>query len=225
VVVRGPLLSVCLCSEQHANIIATWDLDHDHKIKQNDFMMGPLYVSMLGFAPEKKHEFERLVATNGDTAAYSDLFAEWAHGKARSLDVEHMRLAERDPSGKSEEQLDLEAAADAARQRVEEDQAADDTARFAQMHGRARVRARAEAEIEAATSLANSAGAGAVAAVGNGAAAGAQAAAAAGDQAQWFSLKALQAAALLAEVRRARAFPYHDRRSRWRCSRPCDRLC
>jgi len=121
-------------SQQHANIIASWDLDGDHLIRQNEFLMGPLYVSMLAYAPERQHEFERAVASpSPDTSAITRIFARLAKGDSSDLvNVDKMRFAERDASGLSEEEAEEAAVVEEA----EEDLRNDDTARFAQRHGR-----------------------------------------------------------------------------------------
>jgi len=99
--------------------------------------MGPLYVSLLQYNPARKAEFERLVATGGDTSAISHIFAHIATGSAEDLPkFLEMKVAERDASGKTEEELALDAEREQQQLQEQAELAADDTARFAARHGR-----------------------------------------------------------------------------------------
>jgi hypothetical protein len=101
--------------------------------------MGPLYVSLLQYNPMKKTEFEQLVATSGDTTEITKIFARMAKGDAQDLPkFTEMRLGLRNADGKSEEELQLDAELEEQAAVEEAALKADDTARFAQRHGRRR---------------------------------------------------------------------------------------
>jgi hypothetical protein len=101
--------------------------------------MGPLYVQLLQYHPDKQAEYDRLVNSDGDTTAFTQMFVRMAAGSADDLPhYASMRFKARDPSGKTEEQLSMEEALEQARKDEEEALAHDDTARFAQKHGRRR---------------------------------------------------------------------------------------
>jgi hypothetical protein len=138
----------------HANVIASWDLNADKAVDQQEFMMGPLYVQLLQYHPDKQAEYDRLVNSDGDTSSFTQMFVRMAAGSADDLPhYATMRFKASDPSGKTEEQVSTEEALEEARKDEEEALAHDDTARFAQKHGRRR-RKNANAAARAAELLA-----------------------------------------------------------------------
>jgi len=99
--------------------------------------MGPLYVSMLAYAPDKKSEYDRAVAASGDTSAITKIFARFAKSDGSDLvNFDKMRFSTRDASGRSEEEVEEAEDEAEAEEEADEELANDDTARFAQMHGR-----------------------------------------------------------------------------------------
>jgi ribosomal protein S19E (S16A) len=51
------LIQTGVIVKPHANVIASWDLNADKAIDQQEFIMGPLYVSLLQYHPEKQAEY------------------------------------------------------------------------------------------------------------------------------------------------------------------------
>jgi hypothetical protein len=133
------LIAAGTVSKQNAATMRSWDLNGDGVVDKQEFVMGPLCVNLLQYNPTKRAEFERLVATDGNTSEYTKMFVRMAAGSADDLpEYSNMRFMERDSSGKTEEQLAMDAEVEAAEKQEEAELAADDTYRFAQRHGRRR---------------------------------------------------------------------------------------
>lgn len=69
-------------SPAQANMIKSWDVDRKGSVSLKQFMMGPLYLSLLELVPEKKQQYFSLLEQGGDLSEFQTVFSKAANGEA-----------------------------------------------------------------------------------------------------------------------------------------------